>query len=375
MKIENEDMKSETEGADVKMENAKPEGEKTTAAKSSKSRYIKPVLFIAALLFVGYFFTLFVLSPCHIRKSVSVYVYKDDTQAEVLEKVKKAGNMKSTKKLASILNTFDYKHHVREGRYVLKPGMSNFKIARILKSGLQTPIRVTFNNVRTIEDLSGRLSKQLMADSVSLLQCFQDTNWRNSMGFTLENYKCVFIPNTYNIYWNTPPQKVLDIFQKAYIKFWDKDKQDAAKKVGLTPAQICTLASIVEEETNKTDEMPKVAGLYLNRLRIGMPLQADPTIKYAVGDFTLKRILKEQVQKTASSPYNTYKHTGLPPGPIRLPSIKAVKSVLTPANHSYIYMCAKDDFSGYHAFATTLAEHNQNAARYHQALNDNGILQ
>ena len=375
MKIENEDMKSETEDTDAKMENVKPEEEKPMAAKLSKSRYIKPALLIAALLFVSYFFALFVLSPCHIRKSVSVYIYKDDTQAEVLEKVKKAGNMKSTKKLASILNTFDYKHHVREGRYVLKPGMSNFKIARILKSGLQTPVRFTFNNVRTIEDLSGRLSRQLMADSVSLLRCFQDTNWRNAMGFTQEDYKCVFIPNTYNIYWNTPPQKVLDIFQKAYLKFWDKDKQDAAKKVGLTPAQICILASIVEEETNKTDEMPKVAGLYLNRLRIGMPLQADPTIKYAVGNFTLKRILKEQVQKTASSPYNTYKHTGLPPGPIRLPSIKAVKSVLTPANHSYIYMCAKDDFSGYHAFATTLGEHNQNAAKYHQALNDNGILQ
>jgi len=220
--------------------------------------------------------------------------------------------------------------------------------------------------------LAGRLSKQLMSDSLTLLTCFRDSAWRDSMNLTPQSYMCVFLPNTYETWWNTTPQKVLAIFQKEYKAFWNEARIAAADKIGLTPIQVSTLASIVEEETNKADEMPKVAGLYLNRLRIDMPLQADPTVKFAVGDFTIKRILR--VHTKVISPYNTYTNIGLPPGPIRIPSIRAIESVLYPKRHSYLYMCAKDDFSGYHAFATTLSQHNDNAAKYHHALNDNGIM-
>jgi UPF0755 protein len=347
--------------------------QKIDQMKRTSYRLIKLCLAAVALYIAGWFFIIFIESPCKIEKTVSIYVWPDDTQATVLEKLMKTGKIKHPGKLISLLNYLKYKDNIHPGRYDIKPGMSNYKIARNLRSGLQTPVKLTFNNIRTVEDLAGRFSKQLMVDSVSILKCFQKNEWRDSMKLTSKNYMCIFIPNTYEVYWNTTTDKLLTLLRREYKKFWNNIRMSKANKLGLTQTEVSTLASIVEEETNKSDEMPKVAGLYLNRLRINMPLQADPTVKFTVGDFTIKRILKEQT--TISSPYNTYKNIGLPPGPIRIPSITAIDAVLNATHHSYIYMCAKDDFSGYHAFATTLAQHNANAEAYHKALNKNGIME
>ena len=341
--------------------------------KRMNSRLLKLCLLAVAVYIAGWLFVTFVKSPCHIEKTVSIYVLPGDNQEKVLKQLTEVGKIKNPGRLVFLLNLVDYNENIHPGRYDLKPGVSNYRIARVLRSGLQTPVKLTFNNIRTVEDLAGRLSRQLMSDSVTLLTCFNRSEWRNIMNFTPENYMCIFVPNTYDVYWNTTPEKLLALFQREYKNFWDETRLAEAKKIGLSPVEVSTLASIVEEETNKSDEMPKVAGLYLNRLRIEMPLQADPTVKFAVGDFTIKRILKEQTQIV--SPYNTYRNLGLPPGPIRIPSITAIDAVLRPIRHSYLYMCAKDDFSGYHAFATTLSQHNANAAAYHQALNNNGILQ
>lgn len=340
--------------------------------KRTGSRLLKLCLLAVAIYVAGNLFVTFIKSPCHIEKTVSVYIYPGDNQEKVLKQLVEVGKIKNPKRLVRLLNLLHYNENVHPGRYDLTPGISNYRIAKNLRSGLQTPVKLTFNNVRTVEDLSGKLSRQLMIDSVTILNCFRDTAWRNMRKYTDKNYMCIFIPNTYEIYWNTTSGKLLDLFLREYDKFWDNNNRRAeAEKIGLTPLQVSTLASIVEEETNKKDEMPKVAGLYLNRLRIDMPLQADPTVKFAVGDFTIKRILKEHTK--VSSPYNTYKNIGLPPGPIRIPSIQAIDAVLMPMRHSYLYMCAKDDFSGYHAFATTLSQHNKNAEAYHQALNSSGF--
>lgn len=302
---------------------------------------------------------------------VSIYISPGDTKDSLLEQLKKAGNTHKTGHISFLMDGLGYKPPFKTGHFKLEPGISDYKLVRSLKTGIQTPVRITFNNVRTVEQLAARLSNQLLVDSLSLLNCFRDTSWMSGEGFNEYTYICVFLPNTYEVWWNARPEAIRDLFIREYRNFWNESRVKAAQRHKLTPIDVQTLASIVEEETNKGDEMPKVAGLYLNRMRIDMPLQADPTLKFAAGDMTLKRILN--VHTTINSPYNTYKHTGLPPGPIRIASIRAIESVLNAQRHSYLYMCAKADFSGYHAFATTLSQHNKNAAAYHKALNERGI--
>jgi len=305
--------------------------------------------------------------------SVSFYVYPDDTKEMILEHLKVAGKTEKVGRISFMMDRLGYKPPFKSGHYKLEPGLSDFKLVRRLKSGVQTPVRLTFNNVRTVEQLASRLSTQLLVDSASLLTCLKDTGWIRKEGFNEYTYICVFLPNTYEAWWNARPEAIRDLLIREYHKFWDESRVSAAKKHRLTPIEAQTLASIVEEETNKGDELSKVAGLYLNRLSIDMPLQADPTLKFAAGDLTLRRIYKGHM--TIESPYNTYKYTGLPPGPIRITSIRAIEAVLNAQRHSYLYMCAKADFSGYHAFATTLNQHSRNASAYHKALNERGILQ
>lgn len=330
------------------------------------------ILLAIGLLIVGWLYVMLLKSPCDLQKTAYLNVYPGDTQVKVVQQLRKVGNVRSTKQLEFLLNLVNYKDHINPGQYALKPGVSPFSIVRVLRSGLQTPVHLTFNNMRTVEELAGRLSTQLSTDSLTLLNCFRETAWRDSLQLTENDYMCVFIPDTYEVWWNISPEKLRGKFVKAWKYFWDETRLKEASKIGLTQAQVTTLASIVEEETKQTDEMPKVAGLYLNRMRIDMPLQADPTVKFAVGDFTIKRILREHT--LLNSPYNTYKIIGLPPGPIRIPSIRAIDATLQPNRHSYLYMCAKDDFSGYHAFATTYQQHEANAVKYRMALNKNGIL-
>lgn len=328
------------------------------------------VCLVAAFLFV---IVLIFGSSFHNEEAVSLYVRPGDTRDTVLLQLQRVGEATQSGRLNFLMKRLGYKEPLPVGHYLIEPGVSDFSLVRRLKAGLQSPVKLTFNNVRTMEQLTARLSIQLMADSAALLAAFTDTAWIRKEGFTQETYRCIFLPNTYEAWWNAKPEKVRDLLMKEYRKFWDETRVKAASKHNLTPVEVQILASIVEEETNKGDEMSKVAGLYINRLRIEMPLQADPTLKYAAGNPGIRRLTKTQI--AINSPYNTYKHIGLPPGPIRITSIRAIEAVLNAERHSYLYMCAKADFSGYHAFATTYSQHMKNAAAYHKALNDRGILE
>lgn len=268
------------------------------------------------------------------------------------------------KQLADLLG---YPARMRTGRYAVKPGMNNLALLGNLRRGHQTATRITFNNIRLKEELAERLSSQLMLEKNDLLQLLNDTTYCDSLGFTPETVATLFIPNTYEVYWNIPAEHLIRRMKKEYNAFWTDKRLAKAKAIGLTPVEVAILASIVEEETAAPDEFPIVAGLYLNRLHRGIPLQADPTVKFAVGDFTLQRILFQHLD--IDSPYNTYKYAGLPPGPLRIPSIRGLDAVLDYMHHNYLYMCAKEDFSGRHNFAATLAEHNRNANRYRAELN------
>jgi UPF0755 protein len=272
----------------------------------------------------------------------------------------------------SVLAKFmEYDENVKPGRYVLRADMSNLSAIRLLRSGKQTPVNVTFNNVRLKGELAKRLCENLLADASTFEELLNDPSVVGEYGFTTENVLTMFLPNTYEFFWTTTAPELLERMHREYEAFWTAERRQQADSLGMTPIEVSILASIVESETNKPDEAPVVAGLYLNRLDRNIALEADPTLVFAAQDFTIKRVLNKH--KEIDSPYNTYKYPGLPPGPIRIPSIGAVKAVLNHQDHDYIFMCAREDFSGYHNFATNLRAHNANARRYQRALSAAGI--
>ncbi|HLT08703.1 MAG TPA: endolytic transglycosylase MltG [Cyclobacteriaceae bacterium] len=270
-----------------------------------------------------------------------------------------------------VAKLMDYQENVKPGRYEIQPRMTNMQLVRALRSGRQTPLNITFNNIRTKEDLADRITRNLEIDADAFYSLLTDSAYVKKFGFSEESIMGMFIPNTYEVYWNTPATELFDRMYKEYQRFWTDHRKARAEALGMDPKQVSVLASIVQAETIKADERPKVAGVYINRLKINMPLQADPTLVFALGDFSIKRVLN--VHKEIDSPYNTYKYPGLPPGPINLPEISALDAVLNYQDHNYLYFCAKDDFSGYHAFATNLRDHMINARRYSNALNAAGI--
>ena len=301
-----------------------------------------------------------------------VYVHRqwsaaqlDSALSEVLD------GPREVARVERLLPLLDFDAAEREGAYRVEPGMSAWQVALKLARGGQTPVRVTFNNVRTIDQLAGRIAEQLCFSKGDLLALLQNDSVCAGLEFTQATLPALLLPDTYEFYWTVTPEEFLQKMKREYRRYWMGQREQQARAWGLTPVEVATLASIVEEETNKPDEMGTVAGLYMNRLRKGMPLQADPTVKFACGDFSLRRILK--VHLSIESPYNTYRVTGLPPGPIRIASKQALDAVLNHRPNDYIYMCAREDFSGYHNFATTLAEHQRNAARYRRELNRRGI--
>lgn len=302
---------------------------------------------------------------------VYLQVSPDDDVRRVGERLSSAAHLKTMAGFAPLMKYYKYDTRVKAGNYAIRPGDSMRDICLRLLSGNQTPVRLVVPSVRTLDRLAGAVGRQLMTDSAAVMAVLTDPHLIDSLGYTRETFPSLFIPNTYEVYWTMTPEQFVARMVKEHGRFWTDSRRAKAKAQGLTPVEVMTLASIVDEETAKDDEKPLVAALYLNRLKRGMLLQADPTVKFALGDFELRRILYVHLQ--TDSPYNTYKYAGLPPGPIRIPSIAAIESVLTPAKHTYLYMCAKEDFSGYHNFATTLAQHNANARRYQQALNRLGI--
>ncbi len=287
---------------------------------------------------------------------------------QILEKDSILKDINSFKWLAEKKN---YPNHVYPGRYRLDSLMNNNDLIDKLRSGFQDPVKVVFNSIRTREQLAGKISKQIEPDSLTLIKLLYNDSLITEYGLIQETFTCIFLPNTYEFWWNTSAEKFIDRMYKEYQRFWNDERKSKAAILNLTPEDVTTLASIVDEETYYSKEMPRVAGVYINRLRRRMHLQADPTLKFALGDFSIKRVLN--VHKQIDSPYNTYKRYGLPPGPISIPSISAIDAVLNYESHSYLYFCAKSDFSGYHNFAKTLSQHNINARNYQRALNKERI--
>ncbi len=259
-----------------------------------------------------------------------------------------------------------YDGRVRPGRYRILPGMSNNQLVNELRSGRQSPVRLVFNSILTKQDLAEKVSQQIEADSVTLLGMLNDPALLNKYGLRPATAFVLFIPNTYEFFWNTSPVQFFDRMSREQKKFWNPERRQKCRDQGLTITQAVTLASIVERETSRDAEKPLIAGVYLNRLKKNWPLQADPTLIFALNDYTIHRVLDKH--KEVNSPYNTYLHTGLPPGPICLPSIASIDAVLNPQGSGYLYFCAKDDLSGFHVFETTLAEHARNAKKYQEAL-------
>lgn len=260
-----------------------------------------------------------------------------------------------------------YNELVKPGKYLIEKNSNNLEVIRKLRIGDQSPERITFHNARLLSDVAEKISVNLQLNSETFLEIINTPATSSKYGFDQETFRCMFIPNTYEVFWTISGEDLADRLYKEYLRFWDNERRDKAKKIGLDPIQITILASIVQAEISHNQEGPIVAGLYLNRLKRGIPLQADPTLIYAVGDFTIQRVLN--IHKEIDSPYNTYKYAGLPPGPINFPSITSIDAVLNPAEHNYIYMCAKEDFSGYHNFSSNLRQHSINAKKYQQALN------
>ena len=331
------------------------------------------IFFAIALVFAG--FRGYQLYQYIFRENVKndfvLYIPNNATYNQVTDSLTMNDVLLSAKAFKWISKKKDYSKSVKTGRYLLKKGMNTNQVINILKSGMQTPLNVTFNNVRTKEQLAGKVSKYLQTDSLSILKLFSDENQIKKFGFTPETYSAMFIPDTYEFYWTTTAGSFADRMKLEFEKFWNMERREKAEEIKLSPVEVSILASIVQAETAKKDELRRVAGLYINRLKRGQFLQADPTVKYALGDNTLKRILK--VHLDIDSPYNTYKYAGLPPGPINFAETSTLDAVLNYEKHKYLYMCAKEDFSGYHNFAVTLSEHNRNAARYRAALDKNKI--
>ena len=295
-------------------------------------------------------------------ENVSLYIPTGADYQYVKNEIVAMNVLKSEKAFNWLAKKTNYDENVHPGRYVLVDGMTNQQLITMLRMGYQTPVKVVFNNIRTIEQLAGRISEQIEADSTSIV----DAIYAND-----DVDATTFIPNTYEFYWNTTAEDFVNKMLVEYKRFWNESRLEKAKNIKLTQREVSILASIIDKETSKTSEMPRIAGVYMNRLNKRWPLQADPTLIFALGDYNIRRVL--DVHKNIDSPYNTYKYAGLPPGPICIPSIAAIDAVLNAEKHNYFYFCAKDDLSGYHVFAKTISEHNRNAEKYRRALNKQKI--
>jgi len=292
---------------------------------------------------------------------------------QVLDSLRAMGMLVNEERFIRVAERRNYPERIRPGRYRLTDGMNNKTLVNKLQLGLQAPLRLTISgNIRTNERLAAILARYVEADSARILDALLDAELVASHGFTPATVKGMFIPNTYEVFWTVSPAGLLQRMKREYDSFWNASRREKAEALGMSPQEVVTLASIVYEESLKNDEMPRVAGVYINRLRIRMLLQADPTLKYAAGDFAIRRVLN--VHKLIDSPYNTYKYLGLPPGPICIPPPVAIDAVLNYERHDYLYFCARPDFSGYHNFSRTLSQHNQYAREYHQTLNRNRIF-
>ncbi len=299
-----------------------------------------------------------------------LYIPTGSNLDDVVAIIKAQHILNNTESFKWVASKMNFKN-IKPGKYKITKGLSNIELVRLLRSGKQEPIKLTFQNIRLKTDFAGYIGKNFEIDSLAFLNMLDSIDLVRQYGFDEETIFCMFIPNTYELYWNTSKEKFFERMQKEYVKFWNTERLAQAKAIGLSPVQISILASIVDQEALLNREMVRIAGVYMNRLNRGIKLEADPTVIFANGDFTVKRVLYKLLQK--DSPYNTYKYSGLPPGPICMPSVAAIDAVLNFEKHNYIYFCAKEDFSGLHNFASNVTEHQMNARKFQQALNNRGI--
>ena len=318
---------------------------------------------------LGYYF--FLTSFSASEQTEYVYVDEDDTVDSVLTKLHPVASEHGLTGFSTLIRHTSYAKKPRTGRYAVKPGESVLTVMRKMKNGQQEAVMLTIPESRTMRKLAGALGRKLMLDSVQIAEALIDNPYCQRWGYDTATIAALFVPNTYEVYWNTTLDHLMERMVKEHEAFWNAERRQKAEAAGLTPNEVATLASIIDEETANNDEKPMIAGMYLNRLHQRMPLQADPTIKFALQKFELRRIYHDML--FFDSPYNTYRNIGLPPGPIKVASIKGMEAVLNYVKHDFLYMCAKEDFSGTHNFAVTYSEHLKNAARYAKALNERGV--
>jgi UPF0755 protein len=346
----------------------------TTEPKKNNTKIIFIVLII--LLVIAGFFGLkqynIYFKPNVSGKETYLFVKTGSTMDDLYQEIKSKDLLNDVGSFSQAAAKMDLAQHLKPGRYKLSKGLTNRSLINMIKAGNQEPVKLKFHNIRKKEDFAGYLAKNLEADSAAFVKVLDSAALIEKFGFTPDNSYTMFIPNTYEMYWNTPPLEFFERMQKEYVKFWTAERKQKAAALNLSPQQVTVLASIVDGEALYDKEMPIIAGLYLNRLSRGILLQADPTVIFANNDFTVKRVTNALLR--VDSKYNTYKYAGLPPGPIMMPSINAIDAVLNHDKNNYIYMCAKEDFSGYHAFAETKAEHEINANKYRAALNKRNIF-
>ncbi|MCG9879298.1 MAG: endolytic transglycosylase MltG [Bacteroidia bacterium] len=302
---------------------------------------------------------------------IAIFVDKQKRIESVIFQLKQQKVLKNSASFERLVKWVQLEKKLKMGRYSIRDGMNNADIIKLLYKGRQQAFDIVFKYAERPQEISLFFSKNLMADSFELNSLFEDEQFLNRMGFNHQTITAMFIPNTYNFYWNTSASEVFERMYKEYNSFWNKEREARAQQVGLSKVDVSILASIVQKESNKVDEMPIIAGVYLNRMKLGMPLQADPTIIFAWNDKSIKRVTS--LHTAIESPYNTYTQLGLPPGPICTPSEQAIEAVLNYGKHKYLYFCAKEDFSGYHTFANSFEQHLQNASRYQRALNKRNI--
>ena len=344
--------------------------------------YIKKILWAIALIglvvfaVIAYYIygAMFQPNTAFNNETAYIYVPTDATYPQVRAQLEPL--LEDIDKFDALANQKKYTSNIKAGRFAIKKGMNNNDIINSIRSQ-NLPIKIAFNNQNNLADLAGRISTQIEADSLSLINAMTDTSFLNYNGFSKATALGMYLPNSYEFFWNTSAEGFRDKMLKEYNRFWTEARKSKAKKLNLSPNEVITLASIVHEESKQADEQPRVAGVYLNRLRIGMPLQADPTLKFAAYQLpkykntVIRRVLN--IHKDINSPYNTYKNRGLPPGLIAMPDLSAVKAVLNPEKHSYLYFAADAKRIGYHKFAKSLAQHNNNARGYQKYLSSQGI--
>jgi len=347
-----------------------------TQQQTVKTGSNKLILFLVILALViaaiggGYFYLRY-FKPNVTGKESYLYIHTDATYPDVYKTIREKGIVEDTASFNAAAIAIHYTNRVKPGKYHLHEGFTNRKLINMLASGSQEPVQLAFHNLRLKEEFAGFVAKKIEPDSVSILRLLDSSEFLSKYGFTPENVYAMFIPNTYQLYWNNTPEKFFKRMNANYVAFWTSERKQQAAEIKLSPIEVSILASIVDAEALHDEEMPTIAGLYLNRLKIGMKLESDPTVIFSLHDFTIRRVLNKYL--SYNSPYNTYLHTGLPPGPIMMPSVNAIDAVLNYRKSDYIYMCAKEDFSGNHNFATNHADHMINAHKFQQALNERNI--